>query len=72
METGVCWLMLNTEGSDRLMPTHLWDGVTDPDLPQLQLVHEGEAFAVRKSTYAMSNSFAFGGSNCSVILGRYG
>ena len=72
METGVCWLMLNTEGSKRLMPTHRWDGVTDPDLPQLKLVHEGEALPIRKSTYAMSNSFAFGGSNCSAILGRYG
>jgi len=72
METGVCWLILNTEGSNRLMPTHLWDGVTDPDLPQLQLVQEGEAFAVSPPIYTMSNSFAFGGSNCSVILGRNG
>ena len=71
MEAGVCWLTLNAERPNRLMPAHLWDGVSDPDLPQLQLVREGGTLD-RKSTYVMSNSFAFGGSNCSVVLGRDG
>lgn len=52
------------------LPTHVWDGEHDPALPKLDLV-EGERRLAGDATgrYVMSNSFAFGGSNASLILG---
>jgi 3-oxoacyl-[acyl-carrier-protein] synthase-1 len=49
----------------------VWDGEADPALPALDLV-ETERFLPHGagSQYVMSNSFAFGGSNVSLILGR--
>ncbi|MEX3706418.1 beta-ketoacyl-[acyl-carrier-protein] synthase II, partial [Paraburkholderia sp. BR14317] len=48
-----------------------WDGQADPALPALDLI-EGVRHLPRNGVrqYVMSNSFAFGGSNVSLILGR--
>jgi 3-oxoacyl-[acyl-carrier-protein] synthase-1 len=53
-------------GSARL-PAHCWDGERDPDMPFLNFVADGAVYAPR---ICMSNSFAFGGCNVSLILGR--
>lgn len=68
-ELGFAWLTLARD--DVPLPRHLWDGEADPALPALDLV-ESERF-LRRGTgaqYVMSNSFAFGGSNVSLILAR--
>ena len=50
---------------------HVWDGVADPTIPPLALVAPGDAFAGTAGGEAMlSNSFAFGGSNVALVLGR--
>lgn len=68
-ELGFAWLTLAREGA--ALPRHLWDGEADPALPALDLV-VSERFLPRGTgaQYVMSNSFAFGGSNVSLILGR--
>ncbi len=68
-ELGVAWLTLARD--DVTLPRHLWDGEADPALPTLDLV-EDVRFLPRNGVrqYVMSNSFAFGGSNVSLILGR--
>lgn len=74
-EVGLLWLALSRE--DVALPRHLWDGQADPALPVLDLVEDRRFLADGRSSglstgmgrYAMSNSFAFGGSNASVILG---
>ena len=68
-ELGFAWLTLARD--DVALPRHLWDGEADAELPVLDLV-ETERFLPRHAgaQYVMSNSFAFGGSNVSVILGR--
>jgi 3-oxoacyl-[acyl-carrier-protein] synthase-1 len=68
-ELGFAWLILARD--DIALPRHLWDGEADPGLPALDLV-ETERYLPRHAgaQYVMSNSFAFGGSNVSVILGR--
>jgi 3-oxoacyl-[acyl-carrier-protein] synthase I len=68
-ELGFAWLTLARD--DVALPRHLWDGEADAELPLLDLV-ESERYLPRNgaSQYVMSNSFAFGGSNVSVILGR--
>jgi 3-oxoacyl-[acyl-carrier-protein] synthase-1 len=68
-ELGFAWLTLAREHAT--LPPHLWDGEADSALPALDLV-EGERRLPRGTgtQYAMSNSFAFGGSNVSLILAR--
>jgi 3-oxoacyl-[acyl-carrier-protein] synthase-1 len=68
-ELGFAWLTLARD--DVALPRHLWDGEADAELPVLDLVGT-ERYLPRHAgaQYVMSNSFAFGGSNVSVILGR--
>jgi 3-oxoacyl-[acyl-carrier-protein] synthase-1 len=64
-ELAFCWLALQ---SGRL-PPHIWDGKADLDLPQLDLVGAEQNFVRGASRVCMSNSFAFGGSNASLLIG---
>jgi 3-oxoacyl-[acyl-carrier-protein] synthase-1 len=66
IEAAFCWLALQRE-DDRL-PPHRWDGQTDPDLPVLNGI--GTTRLGKKLTTAMSNSYAFGGNNTSLIMVR--
>ena len=61
LEAAFCWLAL----TDGLLPPHVWDGEADPALPALRVAVRGERLASR---LVMSNSFAFGGSNASLIF----
>jgi len=66
-EIAFCWLAL-TDDNARL-PPHVWDGVADPVLPPLHLARLGERMRSEKPRVVMSNGFAFGGSNVSLIIG---
>jgi 3-oxoacyl-[acyl-carrier-protein] synthase-1 len=68
LEAALCWLMLydNPRG---LLPVHWWDRAVDPELPRLNLVAPGAALG-RPARHILSNSFAFGGSNASLVLSR--
>ena len=49
------------------LPIHRWDGERDEELPQLHFVQVGDT---KSSSYCMTNSFAFGGCNTSLVIGR--
>jgi 3-oxoacyl-[acyl-carrier-protein] synthase-1 len=66
-EVGLCWLLLDDLNVNKQLPMHLWDGAADPDLATIGLTVEGDAW---QQDVCMSNSFAFGGSNVCVIIGR--
>jgi 3-oxoacyl-[acyl-carrier-protein] synthase-1 len=67
LEAAFCWLTLSDTHNPRgLLPPHHWDGHADPELPTLHVVESGMQAQPR---VAMSNSFAFGGSNVSLIFG---
>lgn len=66
-EAALLWLLLNAGDANVVIP-HLYDGSDDPALSKILLSRDTRAPG--PVTYAMSNSFAFGGSNVSVILGR--
>ena len=66
-EIGLCWLLLDEMNEMRQLPEHLWDGEADPELAAIGLT--GDDAHWEKGVF-MSNSFAFGGSNVSVIIGR--
>ena len=62
LEAAFCWLSL-MEGA---VPPHIWDGQADPALPALRWAKVGDLLEKR---CLMSNSFAFGGNNVSLIIG---
>lgn len=67
LEAAFAWLTL-VDNPQGLLPPHWWDGQPDPALPALSVVRPGDRLG-RAPRYVMSNSFAFGGSNATLILG---
>lgn len=69
LEAAFCWLSLSPYNPDGLLPPHLWDGQADPTLPRLPVVDAEIRLSRAQGRRLMSNSFAFGGSNLSLIIG---
>ncbi|WP_085608429.1 MULTISPECIES: beta-ketoacyl-[acyl-carrier-protein] synthase family protein [unclassified Pseudomonas] len=69
LEAAFCWLSLSADNPDHALPPHIWDGQADPALPALKWVTASERLASIAPRYLMSNSFAFGGNNVSLIIG---
>ncbi len=69
MEIGFCWLVLAQLGDRLALPPHRWDGQRDPQIPPLNLVPADTTIPAARPIACLSNSFAFGGNNCSVIIG---
>lgn len=63
LEAAICALALR----QNILPRHIWDGVPDPELPILNFTQTQPDQSMQ---YALSNSFAFGGNNISLILER--
>ena len=69
-EAAFLWLTLHLDHSAGALPPHLWDGQVDPEIPALDLVQPGRTLARGQRSAMLSNSFGFGGSNASIVLGR--
>ena len=69
LEAAFCWLSLSTGNREHALPPHIWDGQADPELPALNWVTPATRLASIGPRYLMSNSFAFGGNNVSLIIG---
>ena len=65
LEAAFCCMALAHGGN---LPAHLYDGVPDSELPALNLVKPGETAPGLR--YCISNSFAFGGCNVSLVIGK--
>jgi 3-oxoacyl-[acyl-carrier-protein] synthase I len=73
LEAALCWLVLRAREDGELpLPPHVYDGVRDPSLPTLHLVAKGERARLRGPARVMTNSFGFGGNNCTLVLGEAG
>ncbi len=68
LELAFCWLTLHpTWNPGRRLPPHRWDGEADPALPRLALTTETSR--LEGPGICMSNAFAFGGNNLSLLIG---
>jgi len=68
-ELAFCWLALSPDWNpDGLLPPHCWDGAADPALAALNLVPVGTRAGDLR--VCLSNAFAFGGNNLSLVAGR--
>jgi 3-oxoacyl-[acyl-carrier-protein] synthase-1 len=70
LEAAFLWLSLHPDYAPGLLPPHVWDGVRDPAIPSIHLAEAGTAVPRAGRLAMMSNSFAFGGSNACLVLGR--
>jgi len=71
LEAAFCWLVLQgRDGEELLLPPHAWDGAADPALPPLRLAAKGERARAPAPARVMTNSFGFGGNNCTLVLGE--
>ncbi len=72
IEAALLWLTLSKLNRDSQLPPHVFNGTRDAKLPEINLVSPGneQSLPNTKPLYLMSNSFAFGGSNASIILSR--
>lgn len=68
LELGFCWMLLAENEQGALIP-NINDDEPDTSLAPLHLVKKGEHLG-RKLQVCQSNSFAFGGNNLSVVIGR--
>ena len=68
-ELAFCWLTLQPDWNpERRLPPHRWDGAADPDLPALRLT--GDNSRLEGPGICMTNAFAFGGNNLSLVIGK--
>jgi 3-oxoacyl-[acyl-carrier-protein] synthase-1 len=72
IESAFLWLSLSSETHGKIMiPPHINNGKIDESLPKLNFSQTGASLSAQSGCYnLMSNSFAFGGSNVSLILSR--
>jgi 3-oxoacyl-[acyl-carrier-protein] synthase-1 len=69
VELAFCWMMLARLADHALhVPPHRWDAVVDPELPALALSRGEPGPVLANPVVVVSNSFGFGGNNCSLVL----
>lgn len=69
IEAGLCWLAMQDDNPEGILPPHLWDGAADPALPALRLAETGARLG-RPLRWSLSTSFAFGGANAALVFGK--
>jgi 3-oxoacyl-[acyl-carrier-protein] synthase-1 len=67
LEIGICWLLLSKYNPQNFIPANIADHDIDEALPTLKF---SSGAYVDSLTTCMSNSFAFGGNNFSMVLGK--
>jgi 3-oxoacyl-[acyl-carrier-protein] synthase-1 len=70
IELGLCWLAQDAALRTGWLPLlpHRYDGAADPELAPIRLVGEAESVAADASAVVMTNSFGFGGNNCTLVI----
>jgi len=66
IEAALAWMTVVGNPQGRL-PGHVFDGQRDPTLPTISVATPGTTLG-RAPRHVLSNSFAFGGSNASLVI----
>lgn len=71
IECAACYLTLkNNYKKEKIsLPLQVWDGIKDEQCPSLNIVDKNFSYNKKEVNCCMSNSFAFGGANSSLVLG---
>jgi 3-oxoacyl-[acyl-carrier-protein] synthase-1 len=67
LEAGICWLLLSDLNKNNKLPQNHPSAKLDPALCKVNLVEKG---AITTINTCLSNSFAFGGNNLTLVLGK--
>lgn len=67
IEAGICWLLLSDYNIDGKIPKNKAQAMVDETLAP---IHLSQGQSLKKLNYCLSNSFAFGGNNISLLLGK--
>lgn len=67
IEAGICYLVMSELNINQRLPPHRYDGQYDEQIAPITLVDDNHCAPVRA---CLSNSFAFGGSNVSLVITR--
>jgi len=67
LEAAICWVLLSDINEHNFIPENVGCSKRDPNLDNINL-SKGQSITSLK--YCMSNSFAFGGNNLSLVLGK--
>lgn len=67
VELALCYLLISNKDLSPLLIPHIFDGELDLELSPINLI---KPFTRKKISIALSNSFAFGGSNATLIVGE--
>ncbi len=68
IEVALCWLLLSERNADNVLPAHIFNGPRDESLARIGLLEAPGRLPTDGPRYCLSNSFAFGGNNCSVLI----
>ncbi|MCK4840944.1 MAG: beta-ketoacyl-ACP synthase [Methylococcales bacterium] len=69
LELGICWMLLREQNQQGLLIPNINDDEIDSTLPSLNYIKLGQKLG-RSINTCQSNSFAFGGNNISLVIGR--
>ncbi len=64
----LCALLL--EQQQTVLPPHIWDGQKDSSIPDINVISKPLFLDSQAKPNFMVNNLAFGGNNCSIIVGR--
>lgn len=68
IEVALCWLLLSEYNTGNVLPAHIFNGPRDESLARIGLLEAPGQLPSGSPRYCLSNSFAFGGNNCSVLI----
>lgn len=66
----ICAMILEQDESSVFLPRHAWDKCRDENIPAIKLLDTNTPVKGSGPMNFMINNFAFGGNNCSVIVGK--
>ncbi len=70
LEAAICYAaIVNSNSDSAVIPVQVWDKEQDSEMPELNIIDKTNNKINRRVKICLSNSFAFGGANSSLVIG---